>query len=497
MSKTGASPPRAIDPLLAVVPDAVVTIDARGRVVEWNPAAETIFGWPRSDALGRVAAEMIVPKLQRRAHRAGLKRVAGGGPPRVLGRRVEYTALRACGEEFPIELTVVQTGEAPARFSAWIRDVSERRAVEDEAERRKQLFEIGERVALVGGSIRDLRSFDGEWSEGMYRLHGLEPDGVAPPLERVLDRTHPADRERLTALVVNALQQPADLPEEGLSLEYRTISPDKSIRSIRAGIRLQLDGRGRPAKWIGVAHDVTDQQITERALQARHAVTDVLSEWPSFEEGVPKLLRGLGLALDCPFAALWTSDREGQDLVLRCRWSAPDVDAVAFDAITSEASIAGHGIPGLVWATGQPAMFPDVRESLALARGNAAERLGVHSAVAFPALAGDESLAVLSFYSLDRREPCQRMISTLAGIGSELGRFLASRRAALWPSRLSHRELQVLQLAAEGNTARKIAEQLGVSAGTVKTHFENAYKKLGVGDRAAAVALALRSGLIC
>jgi two-component system nitrate/nitrite response regulator NarL len=117
--------------------------------------------------------------------------------------------------------------------------------------------------------------------------------------------------------------------------------------------------------------------------------------------------------------------------------------------------------------------------------------------VAFPALAGDDPLAVLSFYSLDRREPCQRMINTLAGIGSELGRFLASRRAALWPSRLSHRELQVLQLAAEGNTAPKIAEQLGVSAGTVKTHFENAYKKLGVGDRAAAVALALRSGLIC
>jgi two-component system, NarL family, nitrate/nitrite response regulator NarL len=72
----------------------------------------------------------------------------------------------------------------------------------------------------------------------------------------------------------------------------------------------------------------------------------------------------------------------------------------------------------------------------------------------------------------------------------------SSRGAALEERRLSPRELDVLRLAAEGNTAPEIAERLVISPATVKTHFENIYEKLGVTDKAAAVAYALRVGLI-
>ena len=85
---------------------------------------------------------------------------------------------------------------------------------------------------------------------------------------------------------------------------------------------------------------------------------------------------------------------------------------------------------------------------------------------------------------------------TLTGIGRELGRFLERRRADLVPRRISKRELDVLRLAAEGNTGPRIAEQLVLSPATVKTHFENIYDKLGVSDRAGAVAHAMRIGLI-
>jgi two-component system nitrate/nitrite response regulator NarL len=61
---------------------------------------------------------------------------------------------------------------------------------------------------------------------------------------------------------------------------------------------------------------------------------------------------------------------------------------------------------------------------------------------------------------------------------------------------LSNRELEVLGLAAEGNTGPQIAARLSLSPATVKTHFENVYQKLGVSGRAAAVARALRTGLI-
>jgi DNA-binding CsgD family transcriptional regulator len=63
-------------------------------------------------------------------------------------------------------------------------------------------------------------------------------------------------------------------------------------------------------------------------------------------------------------------------------------------------------------------------------------------------------------------------------------------------STLTPRELEVLELAAEGHGARRIAAELVVSPSTVRTHFEHIYAKLGVRDRAAAVAKAMRLGFI-
>jgi DNA-binding CsgD family transcriptional regulator len=81
-------------------------------------------------------------------------------------------------------------------------------------------------------------------------------------------------------------------------------------------------------------------------------------------------------------------------------------------------------------------------------------------------------------------------------IGHQLGYILERRRAALEPAMLTPRELEVLALAAEGQTSPQIAERLVSSPETVKSHLRNVYAKLDVKDRAEAVALAVRSGLI-
>jgi ATP/maltotriose-dependent transcriptional regulator MalT len=104
-------------------------------------------------------------------------------------------------------------------------------------------------------------------------------------------------------------------------------------------------------------------------------------------------------------------------------------------------------------------------------------------------------VAVLSFYSFERRAPSVELVRTLTAIGRELGRFLSRRAAELGPRPLTEREIEVLSLAAEGLSGPGIAEHLFLSPATVKTHFEHIYEKLGVGDRAAAVAQALRTGL--
>lgn len=108
--------------------DCIVTIDHEGRVVEFNPAAERTFGYRRADALNQLLGDLIVPPAFRAAHFEGLRRYLATGVGPVLGKRIEISAMRADGSEFPVELAiaVVQQGATPL-FTAYLRDISERK----------------------------------------------------------------------------------------------------------------------------------------------------------------------------------------------------------------------------------------------------------------------------------------------------------------------------------------------------------------------------------
>jgi DNA-binding NarL/FixJ family response regulator len=120
----------------------------------------------------------------------------------------------------------------------------------------------------------------------------------------------------------------------------------------------------------------------------------------------------------------------------------------------------------------------------------------MYGSLAVPATHGDEVLGVLTFASRHQAVLTDQFMRSLLGIGYEIGYFFARHRGELCTPVLSPRELEVLQLSATGFARRQIAEQIEVSEATVKTHFEHIFEKLGVHDRASAVAEALRQGLI-
>ena len=107
-----------------------------------------------------------------------------------------------------------------------------------------------------------------------------------------------------------------------------------------------------------------------------------------------------------------------------------------------------------------------------------------------------EVLAVVELKSDAEIGSSERLMRSLYGIAHELGHFLSRRGGELAAPLLTPREIEVLQLAAEGLSAPRIAEFLTVSVSTAKTHLENIYVKLEVSDRSSAVATALRLGLI-
>lgn len=111
--------------------DAIIGMDARGRVSEFNSAAETMFGRKRVDVLAQPMAELLIPAQLRQAHVEGLARYLATGASRVLDRRIELSALRADGTEFPIELAIgrIAAEGAPA-FVAYVRDLTEQKRIE-------------------------------------------------------------------------------------------------------------------------------------------------------------------------------------------------------------------------------------------------------------------------------------------------------------------------------------------------------------------------------
>jgi PAS domain S-box-containing protein len=355
---------------------------------------------------------------------------------------------------------------------------------------------LAEELARMGTWELDLESGKTLWSEGMYRILGLPPSEDGRTEEAVLEHVHPEDRERIERLLADVAERPELVPEAGIEHAVRMLRADGSVRELRALGRLERDEDG-PAWWIGTVQDVTEQRLSERELRAHYAVSQALREWESFELGVVDLLRRIATALEYPMASLWLWNANVEALACRAFWAAPHVDPGEFEQTKRRVTFrVGEGNPGRAWQIREPVVTPDVATDPDFRPRDAAVAVGIASAVAFPAVGPDGPVAVLSFYSFEHRVPSAELVRTLTAIGRELGRFLNRRRAELGPRPLTTRELEVLRLAAEGYSGPGIAEELVLSPATVRTHFAHIYEKLGVGDRAAAVAQALRTGLI-
>ncbi|MCA1596709.1 MAG: PAS domain S-box protein, partial [Chloroflexi bacterium] len=141
--------------------DAVITMDAVGRVIEFNPAAERIFGYRREDAVGQLLVDLIVPPTLRESHRRGLARYRETGIPHVMNQRLELTGMRSDGSEFPVELTIVRVpGTGPVLFTGFLRDITEQKQLESQLRQRaEELVEAdrhkNEFLAMLAHELRN------------------------------------------------------------------------------------------------------------------------------------------------------------------------------------------------------------------------------------------------------------------------------------------------------------------------------------------------------
>ena len=200
--------------ILEVALDCIITMDVAGRIVDFNPAAEATFGYAASEVRGKPIAETIVPPSLRDAHRAGLAHYLAAGVGPVLGRRIEIVGMRKNGEEFPVEIAIVPMEQhGTPQFTAYLRDISERKALEAAQARladanRLLLDSTGEgiygidtagRFTFVNQSAARMLGYAAEeliGQSGHSLIHCRPARRLALPGRRLPDLPRPAERAK-------------------------------------------------------------------------------------------------------------------------------------------------------------------------------------------------------------------------------------------------------------------------------------------------------------
>ena len=343
--------------------------------------------------------------------------------------------------------------------------------------------------AIGGGSWElDLASGTQAWSDNYFRLLGLEVGDIEPSLANLLSRVHPDDSEEVERFF-------SQLDDAGAlaRTEFRVVAVSGEVRHLHITLAITDRRDGLALRAIGSVQDVTDQRRAEREVTAHLAILGALRDWTSLRERGPGLLRDLARAFDAGAGVIWIPDRDV--LVAHSIWASRAYDAEDFIAASRRAHLPrGSGLPGRAWKACEPVGvkagdYDDGRARSALG-------LGLRNGIAFPALHDGGALAVVELLAGEQIEMNESLKLSLTAIGHQLGGFLSQHRGEIIKHLLTARELECLQLAARGAAGPEISERLGIRPSTVKSHFDNVYSKLGVEHRSAAVAAALRLGLI-
>jgi PAS domain S-box-containing protein len=200
--------------------DGIITMDSHGRIQEFNPAAERIFGYAAEDVIGLDLAEAIVPPDLRDAHRMGLVRYLHDGEPHVLGSRIETLAQHADGSLIPVEVAVTRLDSVgEPMFTAHLRDITDRRKNEEELR--------ASRARMLTAGMAERRRLERDLHDGaQQRLVALaldlrlardvlddDPESVGEMLEGAIkDLREAIDELRVLARGIH----PAILTERGL-----------------------------------------------------------------------------------------------------------------------------------------------------------------------------------------------------------------------------------------------------------------------------------------
>ena len=290
--------------------DCIITMDAAGRVREFNPASERVFGFTRAEAIGKELAELIIPPRTRERHRQGLAHYLKTGEGPLLGKLIEIEALRRDGAEILVQLaiTALEVDGAPI-FTAYLRDITERRRAE-EANRRLAAI-----IESFGDAIisKDLDEVITSWNEEAERLFGYKADEI---IGKPITTLVPPERHDEELGIIERFRRGERI------FRYDTIGcrKDGTLLDISLAVSPIKDESGHVTGASRIARDITERVRNDRRRATQYMVASLLAgSWTLAEAGT-QILEAVAASGDWAFAAIWVYDEAAGGLRCRNLW---------------------------------------------------------------------------------------------------------------------------------------------------------------------------------